>query len=209
MKCILQAGKDLAHVARANGIRDDLSASGKAAVVAKFARETTAPALARARRQLAYHERTLATLRAKIRTKAIGEAQPTDMEWRTYLRTLSAGERNRLVFEDSQARGAALRAPALATLAAEVAEKALAKAIAENAPNESKALAAFEDSQKLHEDALRAVTHEFMSVPLVVTSSGGVRKFDSSVELESFLSNAVPAPHPNALLIEEKEVDSE
>ena len=173
----LQAGKDLQHIVNANSRRDDLSAKGRADVVGKFVRETTAPALARARRQYEYHGRELAKLRDKIRAKAIGEAQPTDMEWRSYLRTSSAGERNRLVLENADARGAALRAPALATIDGDIVAHATAAAIRENAPNESKALAAFEDAQKLHEGALRALTHELTQTPIITTSSGGVRKF--------------------------------
>jgi hypothetical protein len=129
-------------------------------------------------------------------------------EWRTVLRNLPLAERAQAVLKSPEARGPALREPALSGVSDEVISHALEIATRENAPKEAAALALAEKAQELHDAAIRMVVHDLMETPFIVSQNGVVRKLNSPQELDQFLEKEVPAPAPVIAAIEEKEVDA-
>jgi hypothetical protein len=188
--------------------RDDLTAKGKAGLIEKQLKATTGPALAKARRQLAYHERAIERQRAAIHAKAIGAHDPLDAERRAVLRGMSTAERVQAVMTDATFRLAALRGGAgLSGLNEEIFSRMTELAIAENAGPEAAALAAAEEAQDLHNAAVKMLAYEIAQAPVVVEPNGAVRNFDSPHEMENFLATHLHPVAPHIVMREEIEAD--
>ena len=185
----------------------ELSEIGRAALVAKHVQGKALPALAKARRQCAYHEGKLSALRITVQKKATGDATPLDAEWRQHLRALPVGERAKLALTDREARGAALRAPGLSGVSPEVLEQAMKMAIAETCPNESAVIDVFEESQAIHKQAVRVLEEEIMATPFIAEPSGVVRNLHTQTEMENLLKESVGLPSIKQIALEEVEAD--
>jgi hypothetical protein len=182
--------------------RDDLTPKGRAALVATAMKDVGA-AFQASRRQHAYHAKKLETQEAAVRTKAIGEPQSTDAEYRSYLRGLNDADRAQKVLGDPRARGAALREPGLSGLNDEFLTKLMDVAIQQNAPTEAAALENAKEAQVSHGAAIEALANELLKTPFIVEPNGNVRNFATPLELENFLTKEIPAPALKQLVGEE------
>lgn len=188
--------------------RDDLSTKGRAQLLDKQV-QVTGATLRRAQRQLDYHDTALAKGRDNLAKKVIGEAKPTDAEWRTMLRQLPIGERTQLAMQDPEARAAVLRAPAaLSDMPADRVALMLAEAVQTVAPDDHARLVAHQEAQGVHVAAVRMLQQELLKVPFIVDTDGKVRRPSSQRELDTYLDETVPAPHQNAILLEQVEIDA-
>ena len=187
--------------------RGDLSASGRAALVGKHVTTASGPALMRARRQVAYDARKIEKMRAAIHAKAIGEPHANDAEWRTYLRSLSANDRAQLILRNADARGAALRAPALSHVEGDMLDTAMAAAIRERCEKDGAHLAIAEKAQEIHQHTVRVLVDEIMATPMVVEANNAVRQFGTQIEMEQYLNKSVSEPTARQIAIEEAESD--
>lgn len=157
-------------------------AYGRAELVAKHVKSATAAALAKARRQFAYHATQLDKRRAALRTRAIGEHDALDAERRTVLRDMSDAERTQAVLTDAAFRQAALRGgKGLSGISPEVCERALEIAIRENALEVAAALAVAEEAQSVHQGALRVLERELLTTPFMELAKADAASPDASV----------------------------
>jgi hypothetical protein len=200
------AGLKLKEAVSAASKRDDLTPKGRAALVATAMKDVGA-AFQASRRQHAYHARKLETQEAAVKTKAIGEANSTDAEYRTYLRGLPESERTQKVLSDPNARSAALREPGLSGLNDEFLTKLMDVAIQQNAPTEAAALENAKEAQVSHGAAIKALANELMKTPFIVEPNGNVRNFLTPHELENFLTKEIPAPQIKQIAGEEAIAD--
>ena len=185
--------------------RKDLSAVGRAAAIEKQV-QVTGATFRRAQRQHDYHADKIAKGKEAIKKKAIGEAQPNDSEYRTYLRSLDPGKRLQTVLADKEARGAALRAPGLSGLDEDSITRALESAVRENAGAELKAMQVAEEAQGVLTATLQMFQSDLLKAPFILDGDRP-RTPTSPHELESYLDKVLPAPHQNAHIGEEVEID--
>jgi hypothetical protein len=202
----LAAAGELTDAVRRVASRDELSPKGRAAALVDHVKEA-GRSLRRSRRQLDYLKGELAKQDAAIRAKAIGEPQPTDAEYRTYLRSLNPGERHRLVLENKDVRGPALREPALSGLDQDMIEKATAAALREADPQGLADMESEREAITVHDAAARVLSMELQKVPFIVEASGGVRPFASDQERETYLDKNLPTPFPKDIALEEVQAD--
>jgi hypothetical protein len=207
IRSTLAAGLELQGAVASAASRDDLTPKGRAVLLAKGAAAAGA-ALLRSQRQHAYHAKKLAAQTAALRAKVIGEAKPTDAEWRTYLRSLDSGARTQLILSNPDARAAALREPGLSGATPELLVHAYDIAVQDAAPDEVAAIIAAEEAQEIHNAAIRVLTNEIMKAPFIVDDRGGARTLISPIEFDAWLAKEMPAVHPNAAIVEEAEADA-
>lgn len=204
---VLDAAELLQTKVHAINKRDDLTPKGRAPVLEKEVKLFGA-ALRRAERQLAYHTEKIERGHANLVKKAIGEAQPHDVEWRTMLRSLPRDERTKLVMSDPVARGAVLRAPgALSGVDAGQYEHLVNAAIEQNAADELAAHTIHKESNEVHEIAVRVLRNEMMKVPYLVDANGNAMAPRSPIQLDATIDKDAPQKFPRDLLLEEVEVD--
>jgi hypothetical protein len=167
-------------IAEANA-RTDLSPSGRAQFIRDYVAKTIAPILKHQRDAVARDAANLEAMRIQERNRAIGAADPLDRERRDFLRTLTEGERSKIVLSDPDFRGAALRGGAtLSGLHSELFERALAAAMPADTVS---ALNTAAEANSLHESMVRVLQDN-------VANAMGI---ETALELDRFLNTAKAA----------------
>jgi hypothetical protein len=180
----------------------DLSQTGREKAYAKFVMAELAPQLAKSKRQLNWHDNRIATQRATIRTKVVGEPDALDAERRAVLRAMSEPERIQTVLRDGKARAAALRGdPLLAGVAQEILDRAFAAAVTEIASDLEASLKNQEAGQAFHKMAIEMVTNELKDVSVADEKTGATVPFEKALA-------ALPEPARHITSREEIEVDA-
>jgi hypothetical protein len=180
----------------------DLSETGRQNSFAKFVMSELAPALAKSIRQLQWHDSRIATQRATIRTKVIGEPDALDAERRAVLRGMPETQRIATLLRDPAARAAALRGDSLlAGVAQEIVDRAYSAAVTEIAPDLQSQLENQEAAQEFHKAAIGMVVNELKSVNITDEKTGQRVPFEKALA-------ALPAPSRAVTAREEIEADA-
>lgn len=185
----------------------ELTAVGRANQISKHLLAKALPALAKARRQVAFGAAKLEKMRLEIRKRAIGEHDPLDHERRDFLRSQSANDRIKSILTNPTLRGAALRAPELVGVGGDGLDRAMQLAIIEKCPAESEALTVMEEAHAIHVQSAEVLQQEILVTPFVVEPNGSVRQLHTPQELQNLLDKSVPQATTKQIALEEAEVD--
>jgi hypothetical protein len=206
---IISAGVAFNEAVEAVHKRDDLNPKGKALAIVAEIKNGPGKALLRARREAALNAVSLQKQRDALDKKVRGEPTPLDAEHRAVLRPMIPAERVQTVLKYPAFRQAALRGGVgLSGLTEEMHARAFDIAVKEIAPEMAAALVDRQEEQDLHVAATTILHTQLLGAMAVPGSDGSARKFANPNELEAFLAKEIPAPHPNAVHVEEAALDA-